>query len=168
MQHLINGPRYFFHEIFGRLMMLFFISKLLHYFNSIYFVYIFYVFLIVSPFLETSELQKNMQELVWNLSALRDYSVGVFLNHFWKNSTYIAIMVIKSLWPRNEKRVLFYKETWSRILICIFFIVIGFRGCKRTEEKRKFAIHSPSLIIVMIILIIIIIIIIMIMIVNHH
>ena len=59
----------------------FFISKLLHYFNSIHFVYIFYVFLIVSPFLETSELQKNMQELVWNLSALRDYSVGVILNH---------------------------------------------------------------------------------------
>ena len=62
-------------------MMLFFISKLLHYFNSIHFVYIFYVFLIVSPFLEMSELQKNIQELVWNLSALRDYSVGVILNH---------------------------------------------------------------------------------------
>ena len=62
-------------------MMLFFISKLLRYFNSIHFVYIFYVFLIVSPFLEMSELQKNMQELVWNLSVLRDYSVGVILNH---------------------------------------------------------------------------------------
>ena len=47
-----------------------------------------------------------------------------------------------------------------------FFIVIGFRGCKRTEEKRKFAIHSPPLTIVMIILILIIII--MIMIVNHQ
>ena len=45
------------------------------------FVHIFYVFLIVSPFLETSELQKNMQELERNLSALRDYSVGVILNH---------------------------------------------------------------------------------------
>ena len=44
------------------------------------FVHIFYVFLIVSPFLETSELQKNMQELERNLSALRDYSVGVILN----------------------------------------------------------------------------------------
>ena len=59
----------------------FLISKLLHYFDSIHFVYIFYVFLIVSHFLETSELQKNMQELVWNLSALRDYSVGVIFNH---------------------------------------------------------------------------------------
>ena len=45
------------------------------------FVYIFYVFLTVSPFLETSELRKSMQELERNLSALRDYSVGVILNH---------------------------------------------------------------------------------------
>ena len=45
------------------------------------FVCIVYVFLTVSPFLETSELQKNMQELERNLSALRDYSVGVILNH---------------------------------------------------------------------------------------
>ena len=35
----------------------------------------------VSPFLETSELQKNMQKVEKNLSALRDYSVGVILNH---------------------------------------------------------------------------------------
>ena len=34
------------------------------------FFYIFYVSLIVSPFLETSELQKNMQELERNHSAL--------------------------------------------------------------------------------------------------
>ena len=61
--------------------MLFFYFKIVTLFNSIHFVYIFYVFLIVSPFLEMSELQKNMQELVWNLSALRDYSVGVILNH---------------------------------------------------------------------------------------
>ena len=58
-----------------------------------------------------------------------------------------------------------YKETQSGILIYISFIVIGFRGCKRTEEKHKFAIHSP-LIIIMIILILKITI--MIMIVNHH
>ena len=35
----------------------------------------------VSPFLETSELQKNMQKVEKNLSALRDYSVRVILNH---------------------------------------------------------------------------------------
>ena len=45
-----------------------------------HFLFTFSVFLIVSPFLETSELQKNVQELKRNLSALRDYSVGVILN----------------------------------------------------------------------------------------
>ena len=33
------------------------------------------------PFLETSELQKNVQELKRNLFAFRDYAVGVILNH---------------------------------------------------------------------------------------
>ncbi|CAH3044127.1 unnamed protein product [Pocillopora meandrina] len=34
---------------------------------------------------ETSELQKNMQELVWNLSALRDYSVSGDVKELKKN-----------------------------------------------------------------------------------
>ena len=70
MQHLINSPRYFFKWEFSKADDTFFISKLLHYFDSINFFYIFYVSLIVSPFLETSELQKNMHELERNLSAL--------------------------------------------------------------------------------------------------
>ena len=70
MQHLINSSRYFFPWEFSKADDTFFISKLLHYFDSIHFFYIFYVSLIVSPFLETSELQKNMQELERNLSAL--------------------------------------------------------------------------------------------------
>ena len=57
------------------------------------FVHILYVFLIVSPFLETSELQRNMQELERNLSALIDYSVGVILNHWqWSVKSKSALM----------------------------------------------------------------------------
>ena len=49
--------------------------------NPYLLLFTFSVFLMVSPFLETSELQKNVQELERNISALRDYSVGVVLNH---------------------------------------------------------------------------------------
>ncbi|CAH3166395.1 unnamed protein product, partial [Pocillopora meandrina] len=45
---------------------------------------------------ETSELQKNIQELVWNLSALRDYSVSGDVKELKKNvSAELKELVIK-------------------------------------------------------------------------
>ena len=81
MAHLINSSGYFFPWDFSKANDLFYLKIVLHLFNSIHFVYIFSIFLMVSPFLGMSELQKNMQKLERNLPALRDYSVGVILNH---------------------------------------------------------------------------------------
>ena len=39
-------------------------------------------------------------------------------------------------------------RTLNQEYLFTFFIVIGFKGCKRTEEKRKFVIHSPLIIVI--------------------
>ena len=98
-----------------------------------------------------------------------------FLDQIWKHSGSNPIMQSAHLYSHHHHLIIRNKKLQESIILprnlirnidLQFFIVKGFRGCKRTEEKCKFAILPLPVIILMIILMLIITI--MIMIVNHQ
>ena len=74
-----------------------------------------------------------------------------FLDQLWKHSGSNPIMQSAHLYSHHHHLIIRNKKLQESIILprnlirnLQFFIVKGFRGCKRTKEKCKFAIHSSS------------------------